>query len=76
MSDESNLTPLLYAGYKQAAFARHNYKFKEGQRVKTRGDIGDLNFTIEKIHNKHYCTVKGYGKLRHMNMAFIEPRGI
>ena len=33
-----------------------------------------FNLVIIKIHNEHYCTVKGYGRERHMNMAFIEPR--
>jgi len=59
--------------YKHHGFAKHNYTFHEGQKVKTRGDIGGLNLTILKIHNNHYCTVVGYGKKRHMNLAFIEP---
>lgn len=67
------LSDLLYAGYKKAGFARHNHTFKEGQKVRTRGDIGSFNLTIVKIHNDHYCTVRGYGKDRHMNLAFIEP---
>ena len=59
--------------YKHEAFAKHNYEFKSGQKVKTRGDIGGFYLTIVKIHNDSYCTAKGYGKERHINMAFIEP---
>ena len=55
-------------------FAKHNHKFKVGQKVKTRGDIGGFNLVIIKIYNDHYCLVNGYGKDRNMNMAFIEPR--
>ena len=61
--------------YTHSGFARHNHRFKVGQKVKTRGDIGDFNLVITRIFNDHFCTVKGYGKDRHMNMAFIEPRG-
>ena len=71
---ESDLNDLLCAGYKQSAFARHNYEFSEGQKVRTRGDIGGMNFTIIEIHNQSFCTVEGYGQFRHMNMAFLEPR--
>ena len=59
---------------KHEAFAKHNYNFSVGDKVKTRGDIGSFNLIIVKIHNEHYCSVKGYGKVRHMNMAFLEPR--
>ena len=62
--------------YKHGGFAKHNYEFREGQKVRTRHDIGGFNLTIIKIHNKHYCSVKGYNKERHMNMAFLEPRGV
>lgn len=54
--------------------AKNNYEFKEGQKVKTRGDIGEFNLVITKIYNNNYCAVKGYNKERHMNMAFLEPR--
>ena len=46
--------------------------FKVGDKVKTRGDMGSLNFEIVAIHNDHYCTCKGYGKLRHFNMGYLE----
>lgn len=74
MSAANDLNALLYDGYLHAGFARHNNVFVVGQKVKTRGDIGGLNFTVLVVHNKHYCTVRGYGKDRHMNMAFLEPR--
>ena len=61
--------------YNHFGFAQHDYEFQVGEKVKTRGDIGSFNLVIVKIHNEHYCTVKGYGKERHMNMAFIEPNG-
>ncbi len=70
----SEIYDLLSDGFTSASFARHNHNFKEGQKVKTRGDIGGFNLVIEKIHNDHFCRVKGYGKARHMNMAFLEPR--
>ena len=46
--------------------------FKVGDKVKTRSDMGSLNFEIVAIHNDHYCTCKGYGKLRHFNMGYLE----
>ena len=46
--------------------------FKVGNKVKTRSDMGSLNFEIVAIHNDHYCTCKGYGKLRHFNMGYLE----
>lgn len=46
--------------------------FKVGDKVKTRGDIGGFKLTIVEIHNDHYCTCKGYGKLRHFNVSFLE----
>lgn len=60
--------------YKHEGFAKHNHKFHVGQKVRTRGDIGGFPGTITKIHNDHFCQIKAAGKLRHMNMAFIEPR--
>lgn len=59
--------------YLHHGFSKHNHVFHEGQKVKTRGDIGGFNLVIVKIHNEDFCTVRGYGKDRHMNMAFIEP---
>jgi hypothetical protein len=46
--------------------------FKVGDKVKTRSDMGSLNFEIVAIHNDQYCTCKGYGKLRHFNMGYLE----
>jgi hypothetical protein len=46
--------------------------FQVGDKVKTRSDMGSLNFEIVAIHNNHYCTCKGYGKLRHFNMGYLE----
>jgi hypothetical protein len=74
MREANDLNALLCDGYLHGTFARHNNTFVAGQKVKTRGDIGGLNFTVIAIHNDHYCTVRGYGKDRHMNMAFLEPR--
>jgi hypothetical protein len=60
--------------YKYEGFAKHNYHLFVGQKIKTRGDIGSFNGVIVQIHNEAYCTIRSYGKRRHMNMAFIEPR--
>ena len=49
-------------------------KFKVGDKVKTRGDMGGFNLTVIEVHNNHYCTVRGYGKDRHMNMGYLEHR--
>lgn len=46
--------------------------FKVGDKVKLRGDMGDFKLTITAIHNDHYCAAKGYGKVRHFNMGFLE----
>ena len=46
--------------------------FQVGDKVKTRGDIGGFKLTIVEIHNNHYCTCKGYGKMRHFNMGYLE----
>ena len=59
---------------KHEAFAKNDHEFHVGQKVRTRGDIGGYTGTIVKIHNDSYCQIKSMGKLRHMNMAFIEPR--
>jgi len=48
--------------------------FKVGDKVKTRGDMGDFNLTITAIHNDHYCTCKGYCKSRHFNMNVLQHR--
>ena len=47
--------------------------FFVGQKVRTRGDMGRFNLTIVKIHNRHFCACKGYGKIRHLNMNCLEP---
>ncbi len=60
--------------YKHEGFAKHDHTFYIGQKVQTRNDIGKFKLVIVEIHNDNYCSVKGYGKIRHMNMAFIEPR--
>ena len=60
--------------YKHEGFAKHDHDLFVGQKIRTRGDIGGYTGTIVKIHNEHYCQIKSMGKLRHMNMAFIEPR--
>ena len=54
------------------AFVSGSADFKVGDKVKTRGDIGGFKLTIIEIHNDHYCTCKGYGKLRHFNMCYLE----
>ncbi len=54
------------------AIVSGNSDFKVGDKVKTRCDIGEFQLTIVEIHNDHYCTCKGYGKLRHFNMCFLE----
>ena len=46
--------------------------FQVGDKVKTRGDIGGFKLTIVEIHNEHYCTCKGYGKMRKFNMGYLE----
>ena len=50
-------------------------KFKVGQKVRTRGDMGRFNLEIVKIHNLHYCECKTwkFGKKRHFNMNCLEP---
>lgn len=60
-------------GYKHEAEAKNNYEFFEGQKIRTRGDIGSYKGKIIKIHNNYFCTIRSHGKDRHMNMAFIEP---
>lgn len=60
--------------YLHEAFAKHNYVFSVGDKVKTRGDIGSFPCVITKIHISSFCEVRAYGKLRHMNMAFLVPR--
>lgn len=62
--------------YLHEAFAKHNYVFSVGDKVKTRGDIGSFPCVITKIHNSSFCEVRAYGKPRHMNMAFLVPRKI
>jgi len=50
-------------------------KFKVGDKVKTRGDIGGFELKIVEIHNSHYCKCKnkyGLGKKRHFNMNCLE----
>jgi hypothetical protein len=59
--------------YLHHGFAKHDNVFRVGQKVKTRRDIGGFMLVVVEIHNGSYCTVRGYGKDRHMNMAFIEP---
>jgi hypothetical protein len=47
-------------------------KFKCGDKVKTRGDMGEFNLVIVKIYNDFYAACKGYGKIRHFNMNVLE----
>lgn len=46
--------------------------FEVGAKVKTMGDMGGFILTIVEIHNEYYCTCKGYGKLRHFNIKYLE----
>jgi len=48
--------------------------FQVGDKVVTRSDMGSFNLTITAIHNKHYCTCKGYGKSRHFNLNVLQHR--
>lgn len=48
--------------------------FKVGDKVVTRGDMGSFNLKITAIHNKYYCTCKGYGKSRHLNLNVLQHR--
>ena len=53
-------------------------KFKVGQKVKTRGDMGGYLLWITKIHNNHYCECRRFrfwGKKRHFNMNCLELFG-
>lgn len=47
-------------------------KFKPGDLVKTRGDMGGFILVVEKVHNDHYAACRGYGKVRHFNMNVLE----
>jgi len=51
---------------------KNTEKFKVGDKVKTKGDLGGFILTITKIYNDHYCAAKGYGKERHFNMQYLE----
>lgn len=53
-------------------FVSGSADFKVGDKVKTRSDIGGFKLTIVEIHNDHYCACRGYGKLRHFNMCYLE----
>ncbi len=54
------------------------YKFKVGQQVKTRSDIGGYNLVVTKIHNAFYAECRDklplgiLGKRRHFNMNCLE----
>lgn len=49
-------------------------KFVVGQKVQTRGDMGQFRLTISRIHNDHYCScrLRFFGKERHFNMNCLE----
>lgn len=49
-------------------------KFEEGDKVKTREDMGGFNLVIITIHNDYYALCRGYGKDRHFNMNVLEKR--
>ena len=54
------------------------WKFRVGQRVVTRGDMGSFNLVITKIHNEYYAECRDVllfgilGKRRHINMNCLE----
>ena len=52
-------------------------KFKVGQRVKTRGDMGSYVLFVRKLYNGWYCGCsvrKHIGRIRHFNMNCLEPK--
>ncbi len=51
-------------------------KFKVGDEVETRGDMGNFKMKIIQIHNDHYCRCRTWvwGKDRHFNMNCLELR--
>ena len=54
-----------------------NHKgFKVGDKVRTRGDMGNFKMIIKAIHNDYYCTCidnKLFNKKeRHFNMGYLD----
>lgn len=50
-------------------------KFEVGQKVRTRGDMGNIKMEIVKIHNEHFCECRThkFGRLQHWNMNCLNP---